>query len=86
MCIRWIKNNIGSELCGHVQECVRDQNDNHVIQKCIEEVQQKDVQFIVDKFQNKVFQYSTYLYGCHVIQRLLEHCSPEQQLPLLKKY
>ena len=47
-----------SELRGHVEECVRDQNGNHAIQKCIE-VPKKDIQFIVDTLQNKVFQYRT---------------------------
>ena len=75
-----------SELRGHVEECVRDQNGNHVIQKCIEEVPKKIyIQLVVYTFQNKVFQYSAHPYGCRVIQRLLEHCSPEQQLPLLKE-
>ena len=42
------------ELQGAVMTCVRDQNGNHVIQKCIECSPAETVQFIVDDFQGQV--------------------------------
>uniref|UniRef100_A0A1I8IWQ2 PUM-HD domain-containing protein n=1 Tax=Macrostomum lignano TaxID=282301 RepID=A0A1I8IWQ2_9PLAT len=55
------------ELDGHVLKCVKDQNGNHVVQKCIE----------------CVFSLSTHPYGCRVIQRILEHCTATQTQPIL---
>uniref|UniRef100_A0A3B4BRR4 PUM-HD domain-containing protein n=1 Tax=Pygocentrus nattereri TaxID=42514 RepID=A0A3B4BRR4_PYGNA len=62
-----------------------DQNGNHVVQKCIECVQPQALQFIIDAFQGQVFVLSTHPYGCRVIQRILEHCTQEQTLPILEE-
>lgn len=56
------------ELNGHVMRCVRDQNGNHVIQKCIECVPEENIQFIVTTFFDQVVTLSTHPYGCRVIQ------------------
>jgi pumilio RNA-binding family len=42
------------QLQGAVMTCVRDQNGNHVIQKCIECSPADTIQFIVDDFQGQV--------------------------------
>uniref|UniRef100_A0A668AR12 Pumilio homolog 1 n=1 Tax=Myripristis murdjan TaxID=586833 RepID=A0A668AR12_9TELE len=73
------------ELDGHVLKCVKDQNGNHVVQKCIECVQPHALHFIIDAFKGQVFALSTHPYGCRVIQRILEHCLPEQTLPILEE-
>ena len=57
-----------SELDGHVMRCVRDQNGNHVIQKCIECVPPDRIHFIISAFYNQVVVLSTHPYGCRVIQ------------------
>lgn len=56
------------ELDGHVMRCVRDQNGNHVIQKCIECIPEDAIQFIVSTFYDQVVTLSTHPYGCRVIQ------------------
>ena len=56
------------ELEGHVMRCVRDQNGNHVIQKCIECVPEDAIHFIVSTFFDQVVTLSTHPYGCRVIQ------------------
>jgi pumilio RNA-binding family len=56
------------ELDGHVMRCVRDQNGNHVIQKCIECVPEDAIHFIVSTFYDQVVTLSTHPYGCRVIQ------------------
>ena len=56
------------ELEGHVMRCVRDQNGNHVIQKCIECIPQDKIQFIISSFFGQVVALSTHPYGCRVIQ------------------
>jgi pumilio RNA-binding family len=57
-----------AELEGHVMRCVRDQNGNHVIQKCIECIPQHAIEFIVSTFYGQVVMLSTHPYGCRVIQ------------------
>ncbi|KAJ6396206.1 hypothetical protein OIU77_021272 [Salix suchowensis] len=67
------------ELDGHVMKCVRDQNGNHVIQKCIESVPAEKINFIFSAFCGEVATLSMHPYGCRVIQRVLEHCAYELQ-------
>ena len=45
-----------SELEGNVLKCVKDQNGNHVVQKCIETVDPACLQFIIDAFRGQVRQ------------------------------
>ncbi|KAF2295696.1 hypothetical protein GH714_033639 [Hevea brasiliensis] len=59
-----------AELDGSVMKCVRDQNGNHVIQKCIECVPEDQIQFIISAFYGQVVALSTHPYGCRVIQVL----------------
>ena len=42
------------ELEGHILKCVKDQNGNHVVQKCIECVDPQYLQFIIDSFKGNV--------------------------------
>ena len=49
------KERLVRELEGNVMKCVKDQNGNHVIQKCIEKVPSELIQFIVDSFTGQVF-------------------------------
>ncbi|VAI51572.1 unnamed protein product [Triticum turgidum subsp. durum] len=67
------------ELDGNtiILKLVRDQNGNHVIQKCIECIPQERIQFIISAFYGQVVELSTHPYGCRVIQRVLEHCDDE---------
>ena len=58
------------ELDGSIMKCIRDQNGNHVIQKCIECVPQDRIQFIISAFYGQVVVLSTHPYGCPVIQVL----------------
>jgi len=50
--------------------CVRDQNGNHVIQKCIECVPTEKIEFIISAFHGSVASLSMHPYGCRVIQVL----------------
>lgn len=42
------------ELDGHVLKCVKDQNGNHVVQKCIERVDPHALQFIINALSGQV--------------------------------
>ena len=43
-----------AELEECVLKCVKDQNGNHVVQKCIETVEPSCLQFIIDAFKGQV--------------------------------
>lgn len=58
------------ELDGSIMRCVRDQNGNHVIQKCIECIPQERIRFIISAFYGHVVELSMHPYGCRVIQVL----------------
>ena len=51
--------------------CVRDQNGNHVIQKCIECVPSEKIGFIISAFRGQVASLSMHPYGCRVIQVII---------------
>ncbi|KAI8546997.1 hypothetical protein RHMOL_Rhmol07G0162400 [Rhododendron molle] len=58
-------------LDGNVMRCVRDQNGNHVIQKCIKCIPVEAIQFIISVFYDQLVSLvtlSTHPYVCHVIQ------------------
>lgn len=44
-----------------------------------------DIQFIIDDVIGRVAEYSAHSYGCRVIQRILEHCSPTQIRPIVSE-
>ena len=54
-----------------------------MVQKVIECVPPKHLNFIVDSFKGQVYQLSTHPYGCRVIQRILEHCDADQTAQIL---
>jgi hypothetical protein len=56
------------ELDGNIMRCVRDQNGNHVIQKCIESIPTKKIGFALSAFRGQVANLSMHPYGCRVIQ------------------
>ena len=62
------KTELTRELDGNVLKCVRDQNGNHVIQKCIESMPASRIGFIISAFRGQVATLSTHPYGCRVIQ------------------
>ncbi|VDP83363.1 unnamed protein product [Echinostoma caproni] len=83
--IQKVKIRIVSELRPCVTRCVKDQNGNHVIQKCIECVPPEELDFIIAAFRGQVFHLSSHPYGCRVIQRILEYCLSEQTRPILEE-
>lgn len=72
---------IADELKGHVWEAIKNKHANHVIQKCIVTQRPEASQFIIDEIMSKehgVWHASTHVFGCRVVQRLLEHCHGRQ--------
>mmetsp|Transcript_4076 Transcript_4076/g.5978 ORF Transcript_4076/g.5978 Transcript_4076/m.5978 type:complete len:901 (+) Transcript_4076:229-2931(+) len=67
------------ELSAHVVKCVQDQNGNHVIQKCIEQIRPiSRIGFILDAFRGNVCNMAKHPYGCRVVQRVLENCEQDR--------
>lgn len=71
------------ELDGSVQRCVKDQNGNHVVQKCIETIDPIHLDFITNSFKGQAVALAMHPYGCRVIQRILEHCNQDQIRPIM---
>jgi len=57
---------IAKELDGNVLKCVKDQNGNHVVQKCIECIDPVHLSFITDAFKGQVC-YFAHGSGCEVL-------------------
>lgn len=76
------RTSLASELRGHIREATRCRHANHVVQKCITLIRPQAMQFIIDEILEKgpgaVSQAARHEFGCRILQRLLEHCQPEQ--------
>lgn len=68
------------ELRGHAWVAARHAHANHVLQRCIVAMNPRALQFIVDELAqgNRVYLAARHKYGCRVLQRLFEHCMPDQ--------
>jgi hypothetical protein len=66
-----------------VVKCIRDQNGNHVVQKCIERAEPYVIQIIMHTFQKYIADLAKHVYGCRVVQRLLRHCDQKQTISIL---
>lgn len=60
-------------LNGSVVELSKDLNGNHIVQKCLQKLQPKDVQFIFDAACQNCTEIATHRHGCCVLQRCLDH-------------
>ena len=58
--------------------CVHDQNGNHVVQKAIQHAPEQR-RLLMAAFSGRGLELATHPYGCRVVQRVLEHCSREEQ-------
>ena len=59
-------------------ELSKDLNGNHIVQKCLQKLQPKDVQFIFDAACQHCTEIATHRHGCCVLQRCLDHGSKAQ--------
>jgi len=80
-----------SELKGHVWEAVRCPHANHVVQKGIVATRPEASQFIIDELMSGgtsaaggPSQAARHRYGCRILERLMEHCPPEQVRQLVE--
>jgi len=80
---------LASELQGHIREATRCRHANHVVQKCIMTMRPQAMQFIIDEIMEKgpgaLNQAARHEFGCRIVQRLLEHCQPEQVKGLVEQ-
>jgi hypothetical protein len=81
---------IAQRLQGHVNEAIKNQQANHVLQKCIEVLPRGPARFILREIaeeqdtavktaNSKVVKAATDKYGCRVLQRLIEHFSDSEE-------
>lgn len=73
------------ELERHVIRCVKDQHGNHVIQKAIEWLPAKSIQFIYDALVGQIHHLAIHNFGCRVVQRLLERSHGQTRFLILRE-
>eukprot|EP01060_Flectonema_neradi_P006476 TRINITY_DN14382_c2_g1_i2.p1 TRINITY_DN14382_c2_g1~~TRINITY_DN14382_c2_g1_i2.p1 ORF type:complete len:410 (+),score=62.94 TRINITY_DN14382_c2_g1_i2:72-1232(+) len=73
------------ELTPHLSELITDQNGNHVVQRCLE-VSPPIRVTVINILKRSLFHCSTHVYGCRVVQRVLEHAvDPNVIIPVLQE-
>lgn len=73
------------ELNGSVQACLEDGNGNHVIQQIIKCVPMEHLGRMMDFFIGQVEYLSSHKFGCRIVQRLLDHCLPQDKALILER-
>lgn len=76
-----IREAMAMELRGHVWEAMGCPHANFVLQRCVVTTRCEALQFIVNELTatpGLTKQVACHRHGCRVLQRILEHCSPEQ--------
>jgi mRNA-binding protein PUF3 len=71
-----------AEIAGHVIECVKSANANHVIQRLIA---LDPPAAIIDAFKGHVRELSCHPFGCRVLQKSFEILNPAKIRPLLNE-
>jgi len=69
-------------LAKDVVGLVKDNNGNHVIQKCLTSMSDRNKQFIYDSIVENCINIATHKHGCCVIQRCLDFASKKQKIEL----
>ncbi|KAJ5103874.1 ARM repeat-containing protein [Penicillium argentinense] len=72
-------------LQDHVVELVQDLNGNHVIQKCLNRLAEKDADFIYESVGANCVIVGTHRHGCCVLQRCIDHASGDQKVRLIEQ-
>ncbi|GCE99859.1 hypothetical protein ZYGM_003113 [Zygosaccharomyces mellis] len=67
-----------NSLNGSIVDLSKDLNGNHIVQKCLQKLQPKDIQFIFDAACQHCTEIATHRHGCCVLQRCLDHGSKTQ--------
>jgi len=72
---------LARELSGAALECVKDQNANHVMQKCFECVGRDEcLAGLVDEFRGATREIASHVYGCRVLQYLIREFSDDKTI------
>lgn len=58
---------------GHVWDALRSPHANHVLQKCIELLPPRRMEFVLSELAGKARETARHRFGCRVLERLLEH-------------
>jgi len=76
------------QLHGHVWQALECRNANHVLQKLIGSMRPQAAHFVIDEIMSRgpgsAAHAARHIFGCRVVERLLEHCKPEQVGPLVE--
>lgn len=70
-------------LSSDVVGLVKDNNGNHVVQKCLTHMSDENKQFIYNSIIENCIEVATHKHGCCVIQRCLDHANKKQKEDLI---
>lgn len=76
---------LSGELHGKVIQCIEDLHGNHVVQAIVKHMPSDSIDFVLRSVTDSAEKMSAHMYGCRVIQRLLEKCTQEQMSGLVEK-
>ncbi|KAJ2985980.1 hypothetical protein NUW58_g5250 [Xylaria curta] len=74
---------IVDELRPNIVSIASDPHGNHVVQKVIEMFPRRSMPFIMEAFRGQIDHLAAQAYACRVIQRMLEHGTPDEKKRLL---
>eukprot|EP00392_Amoebophrya_sp_AT5.2_P019812 g20807.t1 len=78
-----LQKELALELEGDLIGLISNQNGNHVVQACIENMPPENTGFIVRALVNDAKTMARHTYGCRVLQRIVERCQPTDVEPIL---
>ncbi|KAH6653979.1 armadillo-type protein [Truncatella angustata] len=71
------------EIKPHLETIVKDNNGNHVVQKCMSVAPRVILPFIMATFRGSIRSISTNQFGCRVIQRIIDYGTLEEKRELM---
>jgi Pumilio-family RNA binding repeat len=69
------------ELKGNICKMVMCNNGNHVVQKLVNQVSNLTIEFVYQEILDRFKMLANHKHGCCVIQRCIDHCTPEIKVP-----
>ena len=76
------------ETKDYVKKLLIDEHGNHVMQKIVTNMQGDniyEIMYVIEAIQNEMHKVSTNIYGCRVVQRLIENSKPFMIKKLLEE-
>ncbi|CAD7929555.1 unnamed protein product [Amoebophrya sp. A120] len=80
-----LQKELAEELQADLLGLIVNQNGNHVVQACVENMPAENTTFIVHTLQGSVVRMARHTYGCRVLQRIVERCQTADVEPIIEE-